>query len=122
MQHPLGNGRRRRIIHECGTAKGLNQPASPAAPACPYNRLSEIRGPVQRPLLSDHFLGPRFSVRCGSAAYSKTADCSAASSMKDPWLAGGHNGLSNGEDPLRPEDPFPGVIGASQGDARLRPA
>jgi NAD(P)H-dependent flavin oxidoreductase YrpB (nitropropane dioxygenase family) len=25
---------------------------------------------------------------------------------EDPWLAGGHNGLSNSEDPERPEDPF----------------
>jgi len=28
---------------------------------------------------------------------------------EDPWLAGGHNGLSNSEDPLHPEDPFPRV-------------
>jgi len=25
---------------------------------------------------------------------------------EDPWLAGGHNGLSNGEDPTSPEPPF----------------
>lgn len=29
---------------------------------------------------------------------------------EDPWLAGGHNGLSNGEDPTIPEDPFPRVL------------
>ncbi len=29
---------------------------------------------------------------------------------EDPWLAGGHNGLSNSEDPLRPEDPYPRVV------------
>ena len=29
---------------------------------------------------------------------------------EDPWLAGGHNGLSNGEDPKKPEDPFPRVL------------
>jgi len=29
---------------------------------------------------------------------------------EDPWLAGGHNGLSNSEDPLRPEDPMPRVM------------
>jgi len=29
---------------------------------------------------------------------------------EDPWLAGGHNGLSNSEDPLVPEDPLPRVI------------
>jgi hypothetical protein len=34
--------------------------------------------------------------------------------MKIPWLAGGHNGLSNAEDPLMPEDPYP----ARQGPAR----
>ena len=28
---------------------------------------------------------------------------------EDPWLAGGHNGLSNAEDPLKPEDPYPRV-------------
>lgn len=28
---------------------------------------------------------------------------------EDPWLAGGHNGLSNSEDPLVPEDPYPRV-------------
>lgn len=28
---------------------------------------------------------------------------------EDPWLAGGHNGLSNSEDPHRPEDPYPRV-------------
>ncbi|MDD4617287.1 MAG: nitronate monooxygenase, partial [Alphaproteobacteria bacterium] len=28
---------------------------------------------------------------------------------EDPWLAGGHNGLSNSEDPRKPEDPMPRV-------------
>jgi len=28
---------------------------------------------------------------------------------EDPWLAGGHNGLSNSEDPERPEPPYPRV-------------
>jgi NAD(P)H-dependent flavin oxidoreductase YrpB (nitropropane dioxygenase family) len=28
---------------------------------------------------------------------------------EDPWLAGGHNGLSNSEDPEHPEAPFPRV-------------
>lgn len=28
---------------------------------------------------------------------------------EDPWLAGGHNGLSNAEDPLKPENPYPRV-------------
>ncbi|HXV23407.1 MAG TPA: nitronate monooxygenase [Alphaproteobacteria bacterium] len=29
---------------------------------------------------------------------------------EDPWLAGGHNGLSNSEDPLTPESPYPRVL------------
>ena len=29
---------------------------------------------------------------------------------EDPWLAGGHNGLSNNEDPIKPEDPYPRVL------------
>jgi nitronate monooxygenase len=29
---------------------------------------------------------------------------------EDPWLAGGHNGLSNSEDPQKPESPFPRVV------------
>jgi hypothetical protein len=29
---------------------------------------------------------------------------------EDPWLAGGHNGLSNSEDPKVPEAPFPRVL------------
>ncbi|MBA2918381.1 nitronate monooxygenase [Sphingomonas sp. MAH-20] len=42
-------------------------------------------------------------------AYSKAADWLAAVVYEDPWLAGGHNGLSNAEDPLKPEDPYPRV-------------
>src|SRR3984893_16064196 len=43
-------------------------------------------------------------------AYSKTAELLGGVVYEDPWLAGGHNGLSNGEDPLRPEDPLPRVM------------
>ncbi len=42
-------------------------------------------------------------------AYHKVADLMAAVVYEDPWLAGGHNGLSNAEDPLVPEDPYPRV-------------
>ena len=33
----------------------------------------------------------------------------AAVVYEDPWLAGGHNGLSNAEDPRKPQDPYPRV-------------
>lgn len=39
-------------------------------------------------------------------AYSKTADFLGAVVYEDPWLAGGHNGLSNSEDPTKPQSPF----------------
>lgn len=42
-------------------------------------------------------------------SYSKVSDLMAAVVYEDPWLAGGHNGLSNAEDPLKPEDPYPRV-------------
>ena len=42
-------------------------------------------------------------------SYSKVPELMAAVVYEDPWLAGGHNGLSNAEDPLKPEDPYPRV-------------
>ncbi len=42
-------------------------------------------------------------------AYSKAAEWLGAVVYEDPWLAGGHNGLSNAEDPLVPQDPYPRV-------------
>ncbi|MGQ3176320.1 MAG: nitronate monooxygenase [Blastomonas fulva] len=42
-------------------------------------------------------------------AYHKYADLMAAVVYEDPWLAGGHNGLSNAEDPRVPQDPYPRV-------------
>ena len=43
-------------------------------------------------------------------AYSKAADLLGGVVYEDPWLAGGHNGLSNSEDPDKPEDPYPRVL------------
>ncbi|MXO67666.1 NAD(P)H-dependent flavin oxidoreductase [Pelagerythrobacter marinus] len=42
-------------------------------------------------------------------SYHKVSELMAAVVYEDPWLAGGHNGLSNAEDPTRPEDPYPRV-------------
>lgn len=42
-------------------------------------------------------------------SYSKYAEWLGAVVYEDPWLAGGHNGLSNSEHPERPEDPYPRV-------------
>jgi NAD(P)H-dependent flavin oxidoreductase YrpB (nitropropane dioxygenase family) len=42
-------------------------------------------------------------------AYHKFGEWLGGVVYEDPWLAGGHNGLSNVEDPERPEPPFPRV-------------
>lgn len=42
-------------------------------------------------------------------SYHKNPELLGSVVYEDPWLAGGHNGLSNSEDPLRPEDPYPRV-------------
>lgn len=43
-------------------------------------------------------------------AYSRATSLLGGVVYEDPWLAGGHNGLSNSEDPTKPEDPFPRVL------------
>lgn len=43
-------------------------------------------------------------------AYNRFPEWLGAVVYEDPWLAGGHNGLSNSENPLHPEDPFPRVL------------
>ena len=47
-------------------------------------------------------------------AYSKSSELLGGVVYEDPWLAGGHNGLTNGEDPEKPEDPFPRVLALRQ--------
>lgn len=42
-------------------------------------------------------------------SYKNVPHLMAAVVYEDPWLAGGHNGLSNAEDPKVPEDPYPRV-------------
>lgn len=43
-------------------------------------------------------------------AYHKAPELLGGVVYEDPWLAGGHNGLSNSEDPRKPEDPYPRVV------------
>lgn len=42
-------------------------------------------------------------------SYRKLPDLLGSVVYEDPWLAGGHNGLSNSESPDVPEDPYPRV-------------
>jgi len=43
-------------------------------------------------------------------AYHKFPEWLGGVVYEDPWRAGGHNGLSNSEDPEKPEDPYPRVL------------
>ncbi len=88
-------------------AKGLIHGLTCGA-GMPY-RLSEIAAKF-----GVHYYPIVSSARAFNALW-KRAYCKAAALLggvvyEDPWLAGGHNGLSNGEDPEKPEDPFPRVL------------
>jgi len=88
-------------------AKGLIHGITCGA-GMPY-RLSDIAAKF-----NVHYYPIVSSARAFSAlwkrAYSKTASLLGGVVYEDPWLAGGHNGLSNGEDPEKPEDPYPRVL------------
>ncbi len=87
-------------------AKGLIQGLTCGA-GMPY-RLSDIAAKF-----NVHYYPIVSSARAFAAlwkrAYSKTSDLLGGVVYEDPWLAGGHNGLSNSEDPAKPEDPYPRV-------------
>ena len=114
-----GNGRiHMNILWEMGGADRVMEGILEGAPGLvhgvtcgagmPY-RLSEIAAKYNvyyHPIIS--------SMRAFRAlwkrAYSKYVDLLGSVVYEDPWLAGGHNGLSNGEDPAHPEDPYPRVV------------
>ena len=54
-------------------------------------------------------------------AYHKFRDWLGGVVYEDPWLAGGHNGITNSEDPERPEAALSARSGAAADDARIRP-
>jgi len=43
-------------------------------------------------------------------SYHKYPDLLGGIVYEDPWLAGGHNGLSNAEDPTIPQNPYPRIV------------
>jgi len=47
-------------------------------------------------------------------AYHKFREWMGGVVYEDPWLAGGHNGLSNAENPEEPESPYPRVLALRQ--------
>ena len=71
---------------------------------------------LQRLMCSIIRLCPRCEpfVLCGSDHTTKFRSCLGGVVYEDPWLAGGHNGLSNSEDPLKPEPAYPRVFALRQ--------
>jgi hypothetical protein len=100
-------GAERVIVGVLEGAKGLINGITCGA-GMPY-RLSDIAarfGVYYYPIVS--------SARAFNAlwkrAYSKTREWLGGVVYEDPWLAGGHNGLSNSEHPEKPEAPYPRVV------------
>lgn len=74
----------------------------------PY-KLAELcaeRGVFYYPIVSS---GRAFNA-LWKRAYNKFPEWLGGVVYEDPWLAGGHNGLSNSENPVQPQDPMPRVI------------
>ncbi|GBR47026.1 NAD(P)H-dependent flavin oxidoreductase [Neokomagataea thailandica] len=74
----------------------------------PY-RLSDIAAKFNIPYYPIVSSGRAFNA-LWRRSFSKTSELLGGVVYEDPWRAGGHNGLSNTEDPLCPEDPLPRVI------------
>jgi nitronate monooxygenase len=99
-------GAERVITEVLEQAKGLIHGITCGA-GMPY-RLSDIAA-----RFNVHYYPIISSARAFSAlwkrAYNKTASLLGGVVYEDPWLAGGHNGLSNSENPQKPEAPYPRV-------------
>lgn len=97
-----------RILHGVlEGAKGLIHGVTCGA-GMPY-RVSEIAakfGVFYYPIISS----ARAFRALWKRAYHRYADLLGGVVYEDPWLAGGHNGLSNSEDPERPEPPYARVV------------
>ncbi|MBB2167089.1 nitronate monooxygenase [Gluconacetobacter aggeris] len=125
IAHDLAGGRGRihaNILWEMGGAEDVITGVLEGAPGLihgltcgagmPY-RLSEIAA-----RFGIHYYPIVSSARAFSAlwkrSFHKNPDGLGGVVYEDPWRAGGHNGLSNTENPLNPEDPFPRVLALRQ--------
>ena len=87
-------------------ARGLI-PGVPCGAGMPY-RLAEITsryGVYYYPIISS----ARAFTALWKRAYHRFSEFLGAVVYEDPWRAGGHNGLSNSEDPHQPQSPLPRV-------------
>ena len=120
--HELAGGRGRihaNILWEMGGAErvitGVLEGAQGPDPRHHLRRRHAVppvrhRSPIRRAITTRSCPPARAFNALWKRAYSKAASLLGGVVYEDPWLAGGHNGLSNGEDPDKPEDPFPRVL------------
>ncbi len=97
-----------RVLHGVlGGAKGLIHGVTCGA-GMPYRiaQISADYGIYYYPIVSS----ARAFRALWKRAYHKFPEWLGGVVYEDPWRAGGHNGLSNSEDPERPEDPRPRVV------------
>lgn len=95
-------GAERVLVGALEGAKGLIHGVTCGA-GMPY-RLGEIAaayGVYYYPIISS----ARAFRALWKRSYHRTAEWLGGVVYEDPWLAGGHNGLSNSENPVEPEDP-----------------
>ncbi|NBX04026.1 MAG: nitronate monooxygenase [Alphaproteobacteria bacterium] len=113
-----GNGRiHMNILWEMGGAERVMRGVLEGAPGIVHGVTCGAGMPYKLGELAAHYsvyYHPIISsARAFSAlwkrAYNKTPQWLGSVVYEDPWLAGGHNGLSNAEDPNKPQDPYPRV-------------
>lgn len=120
IAHEMSNGKGRihmNILWEMGGAEAVMRGVLEGAPGLvhgvtcgagmPY-KLAEIAAEYNihyHPIISSMRAFRALWLR----SYSKVSHLLGSVVYEDPWLAGGHNGLSNSEDPFKPQDPYPRV-------------
>lgn len=121
IAHEMSNGNGRihmNILWEMGGAERVMRGVLEGAPGLVHGVTCGAGMPYKLAELAEHYniyYHPIISsARAFNAlwkrSYHKCAKLLGSVVYEDPWLAGGHNGLSNSEDPEKPEDPYPRVV------------
>ena len=106
-EHAVGDGGGRARSARCSRGRQRHDNGVTCGAGMPY-KIAEIcarYGVHYYPIISS----ARAFRALWKRAYHKFRDWLGGVVYEDPWLAGGHNGLSNSEDPQKPEAPYPRV-------------
>ncbi len=119
--HELANGQGRihmNILWEMGGAERILQGVLDGAKGLVNGVTCGAGMPYKLAEISAHYQIHYYPIVSSARAfralwlrsYHKFRDWLGGVVYEDPWLAGGHNGLSNSEDPKKPEDPYPRIV------------